>query len=98
MFVFEIFLPVVDTHGDYFPPEIFREAFDDLADKFGFIETRTVYRPLRLDGAAIQELELCRYRFDLPSTEDNQRWLVAWRTEQERRFQESLWMIRYRRA
>ena len=96
MFVIEVFLPIADANGTQFPISFFRRAFEELGDKFGQIDTSAVYRPLRGVGATVREIELYRYRFDVPSTDENQQWLVTWREEQERQFGESLWMIRYR--
>ncbi|MBI3469029.1 MAG: hypothetical protein HY000_38995 [Planctomycetes bacterium] len=96
MFVYEVFLPVADERGQPFAVIIFREACDELAEKFGPVETLAVYCPLQAEGSIVRETELCRCRFDVPSTEQNQQWLVAWRVAKERLFGSGLWMIRYR--
>ncbi len=72
MFVFEVLLPITNANGAQFPIAFFRRAFEELGDNFGQIDTNVVYRPLRGMGVAVREIELYRYRFDVPSTDENQ--------------------------
>jgi hypothetical protein len=87
---------VADEDGQSLPPKTLREACDELADRFGPHETRAVYRPLQVEGLTIQEAELCRIRIDVPSTDENQRWLVAWRDTKVNVFGSTPWMIWFR--
>jgi hypothetical protein len=96
LFIYEIFLPVADERGLSLPARILREACDELADRFGPHETRAVYHPLHVEELTVHEAELCRIRLDVPSTDENQRWLVAWRDTKEHVFGSAPWMIWYR--
>ena len=94
--VYEVYFPVADKSGVAHQPELFRRAFDELAEQFGFVETWPVYRPLTETTEDVLESELYRFQIDVPNTTDNRLWLIRWRQAQDGSFGGDLWMVRYR--
>lgn len=97
MSIYEIQLPVVDATGAAFDTNLFRVAFDELADQFGIVDTWPVYRPRRTPGGTVVEEEYYRYRLEVADTADNHLWLAHWRERQESQFACPLWMVRCRK-
>ena len=93
MSLYEIYLPGADGQGTPFDVNLFRAAFDELAEHFGIVETW----PVQTQAGSIVEDEYYRYRLEPPDSHENHLWLVQWHQSKEQQFATLLWMIRYRK-
>lgn len=96
MSIYEIYLPVAEEAGIPFSVNLFRTAFDEMAEHFGVVETWPIYRPRQAQAEAVKEDEYYRYRLDVPDNDENRLWLLHWHAAQQEAFGIVLWMIRYR--
>lgn len=88
--IYEAYIPVNDDAG------LFRDAFDELAEQVGFVETWSVYRQLDESDLDVDEQELYRFQFEAADTDENRRFLLRWRRTQEQRVRAEIWLIRFR--
>ena len=82
---YEAFLPAVDTQGQQFPPGVFRQAYEELSDQFGFVDTWPVYHPVHATLDEVTGTEYVRFQANVSNTTDNHLAIFAWKQAQQQR-------------
>jgi len=92
---YEILLPLRHNDGTDVPPEALHSVVDAIRKQFGAVsfETQTIHGVWEHGGIVFRD-DLARLFADVPDTDENRRWFVAFKVRLKADFQQlEIWIV-----